>query len=302
MYLQSSWLQQFSVPVELVELRDSPSSQENLQHLFNADVPIVVLNPVSTLSAFSTPTPTPSPSPFQATHTILAVCSPSPLAATKDASRMTAHAEGGPRTIFIDPARATNGLDILASDPSASLSVQRYQDEVTGSNISAVTRAITKALSSVGPISTEGESSRPSAKVLAIYTRTGRSLIKDALSTCLAVLRRADCEADGVLDTTSSLRERIEETKAKVLLEVFGGDEISKALRSARQDVKAVFDTYPGYKLLVRVDDVREHVTAAVRSSLGRTLEHNVRPASLNDHTFLIHMMAASSSYSMLGD
>ena len=177
--------------------------------------------------------------------------------------------------MFVDPARALHGLEVLADGTASPLSVQRYQDDVSGSNVSSVTNAVKDILSSIPGTSA-------SARVTAVHARTGRALIKDALANAQAVLHRAELEADAVLTGTSSLRGQMEEAKAKVHLEVFGiggqdGDEIAKAVAQAKRSVKPTLDALQWYKLFWRVDDVREVVTAAVDRAWCRDLERKVR-------------------------
>ncbi|KAI0705083.1 hypothetical protein C8T65DRAFT_653159 [Cerioporus squamosus] len=281
-YIQSSWLQNFGVPVEVTEFK-SPATgvlpdRELAKALFTADVPIILCNPISTPVATTATYPT---LPLSRDNTVLAILSPSPA---HPATAAHGHQGGGlaslgnVRIVFVDPARALHGLEMLDSGVASPLAVQRYQDDFSGSNISSITHAVKELLSH------DSTSVPPSARVVAVHAQTGRALIKDALATSRAVLRKAELEADAVLTAKSALRGQMEEAKAKVHLEVFGaegkdGDEIAKAVAQAKKSVQPTMDALQWYKLFWRVDDVREVVMAAVDRAWCRDLERKVCPS-----------------------
>lgn len=268
------------MPIEVSEYRPS-SAPETAKALFAADVPIILCNPASTPLTSILPVSTLPSLPTSRKHTILAVSSPSPthpITAAQAAHIKALALRDDLRVVFVDPARALNGLEQLSLSPGSPISVQRYQDDVTGSNVASVTHAAKDIISSaLGSGNTLPESSR----VVAVHAQTGRALIKNALLTCRSVLGHAEGEGDAVLAGTSSLRGQIEEAKAKVHLEVFGppgkdGDEIAKAVGHARKSVKVTTDALQWYKLFWRVDDIREVVTAAVDRAWCRDLERKV--------------------------
>ncbi|KAI0633523.1 hypothetical protein C8Q77DRAFT_1195377 [Trametes polyzona] len=279
-HVQSSWLQHFGVPIEVSEHKPS-SSSETSRALFTADIPVILCNPASTPLPAILPVSTSPTLPVSREHTVLAVSSPSPThpsaaAQTPHVKALALHANL--RIVYVDPARALQGLAHLGQSPASPLSVQRYQDDVTGSNVSSVTHAVKDIISgALGDSSTLPESSR----VVAVHTQTGRALVKDALLVCRTVLRHEELEADNVLTGTSTLRGQMEEARAKVQREVFGapekdGDEIAKAVGQARKSVKVTMDALQWYKLFWRVDDIREVVTAAVDRAWCRDLERKL--------------------------
>ncbi|CDO69212.1 hypothetical protein BN946_scf185042.g114 [Trametes cinnabarina] len=279
-HIQSSWLQHFGVPLEISEYKPS-SSPDVAEALYAADVPIVLCNPTTTPLPSILPISLDPPLPVSRKHTILAVSVPSPThtSTTAQASHIKSLAmQDDLKVIFVDPARALHGLEQLGYGPASPVSVQRYQDDVTGSNIAGVTHAVKEILSiAIG----DGKNLPQSSQVVAVHIQTGRALIKNALLTCRTALRHAELEADAVLAGTSSLRGQMEEAKAKVHLEVFGspdkdGDEIAKAVAQARQSVKLTMDALQWYKLFWRVDDIREVVTAAVDRAWCRDLERKL--------------------------
>ncbi len=265
------------MPIEVTEFNPPGSAispdAEATKALFTADVPVVVCNPVSTPLASILPLSSIPTLPLSRENAILAIISPSSEAATTTHGSQTTvlHSQESLRVLFVDPPRALHGLEVLADGSASSLSVQRYQDDTSGSNVASVTNAVKDILSSV-----------PGGSVAAIHAQTGRALIKDALATAHGVLRKAKAEADAVLTKTSSLRSQMEEAKAKAHLDVFGGggkdgDEIAKAVAQAKRSVQSTTDALQWYKLFWRVDDVREAVTAAVDRAWCRDLERKVR-------------------------
>ncbi|OSD07093.1 hypothetical protein PYCCODRAFT_1431273 [Trametes coccinea BRFM310] len=278
--VQSSWLQHFGVPLEVSEYRPS-SNAEVVEALYSADVPVLLCNPNTTPLPSILPVSLNPPLPITREHTVLAVSAPSPThrnTAVQASPIKSLAAREDLRVVFVDPARALHGLEQLGHGPASPISVQRYQDDVTGSNVASVTRAVKDILSSAVE---EGASLPESSRAVAVHTQTGRALIKDALLTCRTVLRHAELEADAVLTGTSSLRGQMEEAKAKVHMEVFGspatdGDEIAKAVGQARKSVKVTMDALQWYKLFWRVDDIREVVTAAVDRAWCRDLERKL--------------------------
>ncbi|KAI0645917.1 hypothetical protein C8Q79DRAFT_1071559 [Trametes meyenii] len=278
--IQSSWLQHFGVPVEVSEY--SPSSNpETAMALFAADVPIILCNPATTPLPSILPVSVNPPLPISREQTILAISSPSP---THPETRVQASAvkkfalRDDLRVLYVDPARAVHGLAQLGDGPSSPISVQRYQDDVTGSNVASITHAVKDILAgALGGGSNLSDSSR----VVAVHVQTGRALVKDALLTARAVLRKVELEADAVLTGASTLRGQVEESKAKVHLAVFGppgtdGDEIGKAVAQAKRNVQVTMDALQWYKLFWRVDDIREVVTAAVDRAWCRDLERKL--------------------------
>ncbi|KAI8993898.1 hypothetical protein BD414DRAFT_436199 [Trametes punicea] len=290
--VQSAWLQHFGMPLEVSEHRPS-SSPETAKALYAADVPVILCNPATTPLPSILPVSTEPPLPVSRQYTILAVSVSSPTQST--AAGQASHvkslaARDDLRVVFVDPARALRGLEQLGYGPASPLSVQRYQDDITGSNIASVTHAIKEILSgAVGGGVNESESSR----AIMVHTQTGQALIRDALMTCRTVLRRVELEANAVLTGTSTLRGQMEEAKARVHLEVFGspennGDEIAKAVGQARKSVQVTMDSLQWYQLFWRVDDIREVMTAAVDRAWCRDLErklvfHAGRLAALQD-------------------
>ncbi|KAI0665946.1 hypothetical protein C8Q78DRAFT_1062241 [Trametes maxima] len=278
--IQSSWLQHFGVPLELSEYPPS-SNPKTATDTFTADIPIILCNPVSSPLPSFLPVSASPPLPISREHTILAISSPSPTHAETKAQALHVKKlalQDDLYVVFVDPARALHGLAQLGDGPSSPISVQRYQDDVTGSNVASVTHAVKDILT--GALG-EGADLPESSRVVAVHIQTGHALVKGALATARGVLQKAEFEADVVLTGVSALREQVEESKAKVHLAVFGtpgtdGDEIAKAVLQAKRSVQVTMDALQWYKLFWRVDDIREVVTAAVDRAWCRDLERKL--------------------------
>ncbi|OBZ70860.1 hypothetical protein A0H81_09080 [Grifola frondosa] len=261
--ISSSWLQQFPGPIQLIELSSSRSAafsiNDSTKDLFTADIPVIVCNPASTPLPSVLPYTTDSPPlPLTNPHALLIISSASTSYAPEIAARVKTLAAHDLSTVFVDPSRALKGLQTLRS------------------NVASVTRAVADAF-----LSADAAKNSPSDVVAALHTQTAQSLIIGSLAACRSVLIQAEREADVVRSGTSALRSQVEEAKAKVDREVFGsvvdgGDEIRKAVEHAQKDVKVVMDALTWWKLLWRVDEVREIVGSAVDKAWCRDLERKL--------------------------
>ncbi|GBE81139.1 hypothetical protein SCP_0308650 [Sparassis crispa] len=272
--IHSSWLQRFGVPIQVLELRPpthDPWSFGDLstsKALLAADVPIVVCNPTST------PLPSllssPSSSPLNHPNAILVVTSPIPsVALSRHVQSLRSY---GAPTLFIDAARALTALRVISVEPSSPVAVQKYQNEFEGSNLSSLTETIASVIAS---------KSAASNVVAAIHAQTARALIQDSLSACHSTLERAVRGVDEISERVSTLEDRVEEARARVGLEVFGApggkngeeDEIQRAVNVAKRDVERVMNDLTWWRLLWRVDDVREIVGGAIDRAWCKDLE-----------------------------
>lgn len=277
--LQSAWLQQFGVPIQVVECESTRSpttsgasvSDDAVKILTLADIPIIVCNPAVTPlpSHLSTLIPLLS-------HPNVILILTSGSESLEVAERVRSLCDCDIPILFIDPSRALAALRVLSSAPSSPLAVQKYQDDFSGSNVSKLTEAISHI------ISTAGYSIPPSAVIEALHVQTAESVVRDSLSACRAVLESAHREVDAASTSISSLRSRMEEVKVKAGREVFGPmdggsvGEIENALIKSRKDIKAAMDGLTWWKLLWRVDDVGETLMTVVDGAWCKDLEYKV--------------------------
>ncbi|KAH9951548.1 hypothetical protein B0H21DRAFT_775755 [Amylocystis lapponica] len=239
--VQSAWFQRFGAPLKSA-----------LKSILHADIPIIVCNPASTPLSSILSSDDSLSLPFVHPHAILVVTSASYSEAL--AERIKSFSGSDLVPLFIDPGRALAALDTLSAAPSFTTAVQKYQDDFAGSNISALTEAISQTISSHGP----------SAVVAALHTRTAQSLLYGSLNACREVLTRAGADADVVSANISALRSQMEEAKARAGKDVFGiaglrpdeGDEIQRAVATSRRDIQAVMDALVWWKLPWKVDDL----------------------------------------------
>lgn len=263
--VQSSWLQQFPVPVRLTEIlpqlpshcTSRPLHEATASTLRISDVPIIVCNPLTTsveslLSYASLPLINP--------NTILVFTTNSPSSELIDHITASLPRSDVSRILFIDPSRAHLALHTLECNPTSAAAIQRYQDEFVSSRISTLTKTISELLS------------RP-------RDLKGLSQIYGALSACNASLVRARREIDDVCTIISELTYKVEEAGAKIEGEVFGigeRDEVVSALQEAEKRMRVTLDALTWWKMIWRVDDIATIVGTAAEKCWCPRLERRV--------------------------
>ncbi|TFY62649.1 hypothetical protein EVJ58_g3730 [Rhodofomes roseus] len=271
--LRSAWLLQFSAPVKLLEFDSSSSksagSLPSSEDLLTADIPVIVCNPAST--PLHTVLSAASEAALPLTHPNAVLVLTSTSGDERLVERLRAAFGHDLTILFVDPARALQGLRALSSSPSSPSAVQRYQDDFAGSNVPKLTQAISQTIPQLGS---------PAKAIEVVHAETARAVTQDALSACNAELGRAQDEVNVVCDGISSLRARMEEIRVRTPREVLGGieggNEVQRAVDQSRKDVKTVLDRLTWWKLLWKVDDVGDTVTDAVNRAWCRDLEYRV--------------------------
>ncbi|GLB37659.1 hypothetical protein LshimejAT787_0407100 [Lyophyllum shimeji] len=291
-HTSSSFLRQFSVPLQIIELcpRPRPTSpsaahassviaERTPDVLLRADVAIVVCNPVTT----PVPAILQNPVLSRNSNTILVITSTPPARIADSLRTMLSQsvADGtlrSTRILFVDPSRALAANEVIKSDSRSTTSVQRYQDDFVGSRVSTVTAALRELIAS---------SSEPSQTLLRARTSLARS--RAALLTCQASLKHERTEMDSVSGAVSTLKGRIEEAKARAQREVLArtstqntpkssdeGDAVAEAVQQAGKEVKAVMDRLTWWRMVWRVDEISLLVTQAVHNAWCRDLERQL--------------------------
>ncbi|KAH9839298.1 uncharacterized protein C8Q71DRAFT_748879 [Rhodofomes roseus] len=271
--LRSAWLLQFSAPVKLLEFDSSSSksagSLPSSEILLTADIPVIVCNPAST--PLHTVLSAASEAALPLTHPNAVLVLTSTSGDERLVERLRAAFGHDLTILFVDPARALQGLRALSSSPSSPSAVQRYQDDFAGSNVPKLTQAISQTIPQLGS---------PAKAIEVVHAETARAVTQDALSACNAELGRAQDEVNVVCDGISSLRARMEEIRVRTPREVLGGteggNEVQRAVDQSRKDVKTVLDRLTWWKLLWKVDDVGDTVTDAVNRAWCRDLEYRL--------------------------
>ncbi|PCH43381.1 hypothetical protein WOLCODRAFT_103422 [Wolfiporia cocos MD-104 SS10] len=276
--LRSSWLQQFGVPIQVLECRCrsvQPSSairvpKDAAKELLTADIPIVVCNPATTsLTALLSPEG-PIKAVLNHPNSILVLTSAS--GSSQVAEQVFALTGGRINLHFIDPNRALDALRTLSSASSSPAAVQRYQDDYAGSRLSQLTGAVSSVI-------TSGEQNvSPRTTIESLHLETAHASVTSALITCRSVLKEAQREVDQVVSDIGSLRSQVQEVQAKVDKEVFGTDNraIRDAVSVSKKDLKTAMDALPWWRLFWKVDDVGESVLAAVDQVFCRDLENRL--------------------------
>lgn len=269
--VQSAWLQQFGVPLEVLELRAPATEGKAVKTLLSADVPIIVCNSATT------------PLPSLLTRLAPVLAHPNAVLVLTSSSgsealinRIRSLCEHDLTILFIDPSRALKALRILSSAPSSSTAVEKYQENFTASNLSKLTEAVSHAIVDAA----RGTSSF--AVVQNLHAQTAHSIVQNSLSACQSVLQTARHEVDELCTQVSALRARAEEVRVKAAREVFGPADGSKSnaiqtsLDKSRRDIKPTMDSWTWWKLLLRPDDVGDTVLTIVDQVWCKDLEHRV--------------------------
>lgn len=283
--IPSSWFRRFRTPVFIREHSPSASvqsfSSSTAKDLFTADIPIIVINPLST--PLSTVLSSPSHLPMTHPNVIFVLTS-------TPSSHLPHLAIHPARTLVIDPQRALTAIQTLAENPSSAIAVQRYQDDFAASKISSISEAIDDILSQYSMV--------PSTPTLvALRLHKARYIVKSAIAMSETALGNARKEVDDALGTVSEIRGRMEEVRVRVPREVLGVDgegEVQEAVKKAKKDVAVTMDGLKWWKMIWRVDDIRHIVGAAVERAWCRDLERDVCESS-----FLRLIFCLTSSLSL---
>ncbi|TFK44342.1 hypothetical protein BDQ12DRAFT_672816 [Crucibulum laeve] len=282
-HLPSSYLTQFAVPIQLTELpphsstlASSPLEGSSVATLFDADIPILVVNPLTTpLSSLRTTT--------LPNNTIIVLTSAPSQLVPKGLSSILSHSSTSSslkdvKILCVDPARAVAAVHSFQTDSSSSTGIRRYQDDFVGSGLPTVTAALRDILAL--PSSSKGS---PSA---IFRTRAAVSQIEDALLACETSVQRVREDLDSVCGDVSHLNGRMEEVCVKAEREILGipntssaasdGDEVAGALRVAEKEMKAVMDRLTWWRMAWRVDEISDIVTAGVARSWCPELERKL--------------------------
>jgi len=313
--LPSSLFQRFAVPVEIVELRpfpprqtDAPSSIDptTLAQLFEADIPIILCNPLTTRLETLLSTPLPQ-------NAVLIIRAPptQPIDLPALLSRVPAHAPK-PTVILADPARAAAVMSLLQANAISPTAVQRFQDEYTGSNVSALTRLLQAALSAPEP--QPGTSARPQespAKYLRIKFALHR--LEDAVTACIASVDNIKAQLDKASVQASRLRDEVEEAAARVEFDVLGpaapgdaascnarGNDVSAALRQAEVKMREVMARFSWWRMVSRVDEITALVASAMDQTWCPQLERKLLLQT--GRLAVLQQELSKKSFALLGD
>lgn len=283
--LPSTFLSQFSVPVELIELRpsinqtsQSVSISEILDQpsLLQADILILLFNPLATPLSSIPISQLPS-------NTILIVNSATPQSDVdalleNQKSRVQSKRYSTATSIRIlaaDPKRAVQAVHMLQEESNSITSIQRYQDNINGSQLSSITRALNEKL-------TQCDSSPPAAT---IRTKLALDRLRDVLLASRWSLLCAHDNLHQVYVEASRLQERVEETTAKTQRDVFESpsssqktprNEVQVAVQQATTEMMHIMQGLSWWKVIARVDEITSIVTRAVHGVWCRALEKKV--------------------------
>ncbi|KAF8160752.1 hypothetical protein B0H34DRAFT_653508 [Crassisporium funariophilum] len=281
--IPSAYLQEFPVPIRISEYRPLPSHPRmrqtslsqtlNSLALFEADIPVIVCNPLTTplsdILAAQVPV-----------NAILVLTTSMSQADLDNLIRQQSSPARGSlpksvKIIAVDPKRAVGAIQTLQSDPESMTAVQRFQDDFVGSKISILTQTLKEKLACADPASA----------LSSLRKKVALAHIQDALCASSVSLHNTRCELNKAFVDASNLRGRIEEAQARVERDVFAirqdatlgnkssSDEVHEALKQAEKEMRLVIDRLTWWKMVWRVDEINSIVGAAIARTWCRGLE-----------------------------
>jgi hypothetical protein len=289
------------VPIQIIELRTPQSSPpdslprvlENLA-IFEADVPIIVCNPITTSLSNILASPLPH-------NTIIVLSSSVSQYDLVGIIQQLPHRKP-PRTfktIPVDPKLAVAAIDGLESDGYDPHALSKFQRFFASSGIFSVTHALHDKLKSNSSMS----------PLLALRTKTALYHIRDALSAGLTSIQEMRRDLNQASVDASDLRAKIEEAQARVQADVFGGpditdvDQVAEAIRLADAEMRPVMDRLTWWRMIWRVDEISNIVDYAVTRTWCRALEKKVSTGLFFTNIAIYkHTTFTSSSFCILVD
>lgn len=280
--LPSPYLTRFDVPIQIIELRmpqsKRPSSLSRILEnpaIFQADVPIIVCNPIatplSTVLAFPLP------------HNTILILSSSVSQADIDEIIQQELSASPPhprppfkvfKIIAVDPKRAVEAVRALQSDSQSVFAIQRFQTDFLSSAIFTVTHTLHDKL----------KSNSSTSPLLALRVKTALYHIQDALCAGLTSIREMRHDLDQASVGASNLRAKIEETQARIQGDIFGSplgdktdvDQVAEAIHLAEAEMRPVMDRLTWWRMAWRVDEISSIVGHAVTRTWCQALEKKV--------------------------
>ncbi|KDR75155.1 hypothetical protein GALMADRAFT_69641 [Galerina marginata CBS 339.88] len=279
--LPSTYLTQFSVPLEISELRltsaSAPKSNDIVSQIlenaaiFKADIPILVFNPLTTpLSAILS-----AQLPRNTILVLKSTNSQAELDAIIQQQLATSSILRVPNTrpldiIAVDPGRAVQAITALQAEPNSLSAIQKYQDDFVGSQLSMVTRSLKSKLTVKSPSTS-------------VWRKLALCHIDDALHWSSYHIHQVRNELDKAFIDTGLLNDRLEEALAKAERDVFGRkhgnsdklvlDEASVAIVQAEKEMKPVMDRLTWWKMIWRVDEISSIISSAITQTWCYELE-----------------------------
>lgn len=242
-----AYLDQFSVPLEIVETTDPALLQ-------TADVPVLVSH-LEELPSLNITRP----------DALVAInideTEPQNRASTSRSLATPA------KYLYVSPSQALGALEILTESPGSPEAVQRYQSAFVASRLPTLTHTLGGILSSFENID-------------AVRNRTALAQIRSALNACHAEIQRSRDELDSVAAGVSDLDARVEEERAKVNREVFGSPEdhaVDHALKDATDLLKLKLDAMKWRRMMWSIDEITIYLTQTMNRIWCVNLEKQVR-------------------------
>lgn len=282
--------------MQVTEVSPSAPPELALKLLLEADIPIVVCNPLTQPLRFLFADTIPKALLANPNAIIVLTAGDDTPAlrsyidgllagSDRPTSQDEEHAPHRPRIVFVQPSRALRALDILRNNPTSPSMVQQYQDDFIGSGVPALSAAVSTIIAS------STLSAHPSNTLAGLRLNAALSALRGSLEACLAALTTAQREIDRAHIGIDAVRGEIAEADAKMHRQVLGviesnprmtngkqmaNNRVGEALREAEAQVRLTMDRLVWWKLLYKVDEVAYIVTSAVESAWCKGLEKEV--------------------------
>ena len=250
------------MPIKFIELRIPPTTPQlnplaSLSRvlenpaIFEADVPIIVCNPITTPLSVILDAPLPH-------NTILVVSSVVSQADLDEIIQQQISASPPPhglpfrtfKIVPLDSKRAVMAIQTLRAEHQSVTAIQRFQDDFIGSKISTVTHALHDKLKSNNSMSPLRD----------IRAKAVLHHIQDALRAGFTSVREMRHGLNQASVNVSNLRAQIEEAQARVEGVIFGRktavDEVTEAIRLAEVEMRLVMDRLTWWRMIWRVDEI----------------------------------------------
>ncbi|KAH0827868.1 hypothetical protein J3R83DRAFT_3495 [Lanmaoa asiatica] len=270
----SDWLQRFPHAIRLTELPDLLSlasiSDETDNLLLDSDVLVLLYDPIVTpLSDLA----------IRAKHllnkpnTILILTSgpisdPHRQFVSRTLSKMGCQPG---HILFVDPRQALDAVTALQTNPTSPSTIDRYQRDTLGSQISTITVAINEVLSP------KNMSETP---LLDLRQETALSQVYGSLSASFRSVEASKKDVDRVASEIGDLLSEVQRVRENTRHEILGkpgeDNKIEKALSLSTREMNTLLGSFMFWRMVWRVDEIGALVSAAVQGQWCKGLENQL--------------------------
>lgn len=243
--------------------------------VIEADVAIILINPLTTPIKAILDTPLPSNGLVLLSSSSLTQSKLSEIIHHEQAIHHSRLHLSTPNVVSVSPHKAVEAIRAIQANPTSLSAIQKYQDGFVDSGMSKVTNVLKNKLQSSS--TNRGE----------IRQKNALFHLMDVLNRSSANIEDLRAELDKAFVDASVLKERIEEMRAQVEASVLGklpdepsseckhGD-VEDAITRAERDMRPVMDSLTWWRIIWRVDEISSIVASATTRTWCRNLEKKV--------------------------